>query len=86
MACHAFHTCQRDLRAHVPTYQRAKSVPTSHFYVPTCQRANKRADVPIFQLGVPTCQMRANFYTIFQKNPKMVHKMFRHLVVKASST
>ena len=32
------------------------AVPTSHFYVPTCQRANKRANVL-------TCQRRANFST-----------------------
>ena len=29
--------CQRGLRANVPKCQRAKNVPTSHFYVPTCQ-------------------------------------------------
>ena len=41
-------TCRRVLRAHLPTQQRAKSVPTSQFYVPNawqsynlaCQRAN----------------------------------------------
>ena len=35
------------------TCQRAKSVPTSRFYVPMCQRAK---DMLIFQLSVPTFQ------------------------------
>ena len=29
--------CQRGLRANVPACQCAKNVPTSHFYMPTCQ-------------------------------------------------
>ena len=49
---------------YVPTDQRAKRVPTSYFYVSTCERANKRAirranfsawrsNVPIFHFDVP---------------------------------
>ena len=63
---------QRGLRANVPACQRAKSVPASHFYVPTCQCAIRRAnvltwrakvpnDVPIFQLGVPASQKVCQF-------------------------
>ena len=63
--------------------QRVKSVPTSHFYVPMCQRAKDmlifQLSVPtfqgvsIFQVGVPFCSTSrakrcANFSTIFQKN------------------
>ena len=60
------HVCQPGLRGHVLTYQRAKSVAISHFYLPTGQRTNKRARVPkMYQLlnlacqrakGVPMCQ------------------------------
>ena len=42
--------------AYMPSYPRTKSVPTSHFYVPTCLHANKRANVP-------ASQRRANFST-----------------------
>ena len=38
---------------HVPTCQRAKSMPVSHFYVPTCQR---RANYLTWRANVPTCQ------------------------------
>ena len=70
-------TWQRGLRANVPACQRAKSVPVFHFYVSrcqwTCQRAIRRANVlawranvpngvPIFQLGVPTCQKACQFF------------------------
>ena len=41
--------------------QHAKSVPTFHFYVPTCQR---RA---IFQICVPTCQKACQFFNYFSK-------------------
>ena len=57
---------QHDLRAHVPTCKRAKSVPISHFYVPTCQSANKRANVPkSYQLFNLACQ-HAKGVLIFQ--------------------
>ena len=61
--------CQRGLRA--------KSVPGSHFYVPTCQKTCQRAirlanvstwhanvpnDVPIFQLCLPTCQRACQLF------------------------
>ena len=69
----------RAMRACVPTWstcQRAKSVPSFHFYMPTCQKACQRTirctnvltwhanvpnGVPIFQLGVPTCQRAYQF-------------------------
>ena len=47
---------------YVPTCQRGKSAPASHFYVLMCQRAK---GVPIIQLGVPTCK-RAKGVPIFQ--------------------
>ena len=37
--------CQRGLRNNVIASQHAKSVPTSHFYIPACE-SNKRANVP----------------------------------------
>ena len=50
-------SCQRGLRANVPAYQCAKSVPTSYFYVPTCQlmcqRAIRRANVLIWRANKP---------------------------------
>ena len=81
----AWFTCQRAClpawfmcqRACVPAYQRAKSVPTSYFYVSTCQKTCQRAirhtnvstwcanvanGVQIFQLGVPTCQRACQFF------------------------
>ena len=36
--CHTWHAWQLGLRAYVPTWQPAKRVPTSHFYVSTRQR------------------------------------------------
>ena len=85
--------CQRGLRANVLAYQRglrayvpawftclcAKSVPSSHFYVPTCQwtcqrtkrranlsnwRVNMPKNVPIFQTSL-LWNARGNFYTSF---------------------
>ena len=68
---------QRGLCANVPACQRAKSVPVSHFYVSRCQwmcqrairranvlawRANVPNGVPIFQLGLPTCQKACQFF------------------------
>ena len=61
---------------YVPARQHVKSVPTSHFYVPTCQktcqhfirrinvstwRAIVPSGVPIFQLGVSTHQKVCQF-------------------------
>ena len=73
--------CQHGLRTSVTACQRAKSVPVSHFYVPTCQRAIRRSNVltwhanvpngvPIFQLGVPTCQKTCQFFKISLWNVK----------------
>ena len=45
----------------------AKHVPTTHFYVPTCQHAKGG---PIIQLAVPTCQRHANFLTWRANVPK----------------
>ena len=82
IACHAYLRAnvlagQRGLRANVPGCQRVKSVPSSHFYVPTCQKTCQRAirranvstwhtnvlnSVPIFHFGVPTCQRACQFF------------------------
>ena len=64
--------------------KRFKSVPISHFCVPTCQRAKRcakfstwRANFSIWLVNVPKCKpffstspakRCANFSTIFQKN------------------
>ena len=54
----AWSTCPH---AHVPTCQHAKSVITSHFYVPinlpTCQSAK---GVPVFNLACQCAKRRAN--------------------------
>ena len=70
-------TCERACVVYVPTCLRAKSVPSFHFYMPTwqitCQRAIRCANVstchanvpngvPIFQLGMPTCQRVCQFF------------------------
>ena len=75
----------------MPTCQNAKSVPTSHFYVPTCQRANKRVNVQHVKkranFSTLPAEMLANFSKTFQKDKKIEHKMmFRHLVVKTLSS
>ena len=70
------HACQLGLFAHVPTFQKRAKFSFS--------RANVLINVPIFTLGVPTCQggvkfscvnfstssakRRTNFSTIFQRN------------------
>ena len=55
----------RAIVVYVPTCPRPKSVPTSHFYVPTCQRANERANVPkTCQFFNKACQ-RAKTYQYF---------------------
>ena len=67
--------CQRGLRINVTACQRAKSLPVSHFYVPTCQRAIRRPNVltwranvpnggPIFQLGMLTYQEACQFFNL----------------------
>ena len=54
-----------------PTYQRAKSVPTFHFYVPinvpTYQKCTnfstwRAKDVPVLQIGVPTCRKECQIF------------------------
>ena len=56
------------LRANVP--KRAK------FLFFTCQRAKKRANVPyglpMFQLGMPTCQTACQFFNLACQRPKSV--------------
>ena len=66
--------CQHGLRTHVPTCQRAKIVPTSHFYVP---------------INAPTCQSQGNFSTwcanltnhvaIFQLRLLIFHLFFKRI-------
>ena len=74
--------CQRGLRTNVPAAQHTKSVPTSQFLQKTCQRviacanvSNWRANVPngvpIFQLGVSTCQCMPIFRTFLLRNPRL---------------
>ena len=53
MACHACHACVG-----------AKSVPSFHFSLRTCQRRF------IFQISVPTCQKRANILFLGANVPK----------------
>ena len=54
ITCHA---CLRANMVYVPTCLRNGVV-----YVSTCQCANKRANVPVFQLDVPTCHMLWQFF------------------------
>ena len=57
--------CQGGLRANVPTCQHVKSEPTSHFYVPTCQKMCQR-----FNLAFQRTKRRANFSTSRANVPK----------------
>ena len=92
---HACHTCQRGLPVNVPTCQRAKRVPSSHFYVPTCQSTcqcakgvpviqlsvPKSQGVPIFQVGVPMCQRRAILFNFAcQKGVPTFHLSFKKII------
>ena len=60
-------TCLRASVVYVPTYLRAKSVPTSHFHVPTCQWTCQRA---IRRASFSLC--RANFSKWRTNMPKTV--------------
>ena len=57
--------CQRGLRANVPACQGAKSVPSSHFHVPTCHKAWQ-----CFNLACQRAKRRANFSTRRANVPK----------------
>ena len=59
--------CQRGLRVNVPAYQRAKGEPTSHFYVPTCQKTYQ-----CFNLACQHAKRCANFSTWRAIVPKSV--------------
>ena len=73
----AWFTCQQSCVLAWFTCQRATSVPSSHFYMPTCQKACQRAirhanistwhanvlnGMPIFQLAMSTCQRAFQFF------------------------
>ena len=69
------------------TCQRAKSVPTSHFYVKKCQYSCQPAKVPrhanysTWHANVPSCQRSANYSTWRANMPKGV-PIFQLLLAK----